>query len=73
MLKNHLNAGEVVISVCSNDITFMDVDEDVRRLNKEALGHTAILFDLADKTPVTLGIVVFITVRTARYDAKDKL
>ena len=66
MLKNHLNAGEVdfiVISVGSNDITFLDVDEDVRKLNKEALGHTAILVDLAEKTAETLGIDVFITVR----------
>ena len=75
MLKNHLKAGEVdfiVISVGSNDITFLDVDEDVRKLNKDALGHTAVLVDLAEKTAETLGIDVFITVRPARYDTKDK-
>ena len=75
MLKNHMKVGEVdfiILSVGSNDITFLSNEKDVCALNKEALEHSAILVDIAKETADRFDIDVFVIERPTRYDKKEK-
>ena len=75
MLTSHLKEGEldfIIISVGSNDITFLSNDKDTLDLNKEAVDHSTKLGNIAQEIAVKHGIDVFITERPARYDKKQK-
>ena len=75
MLDTHMKVGEVdfiVISVGSNDITFLSNDKDSIKLSEEAICHSSKLAKIATEVAVKHGIDVFITVRPARYDKKEK-
>ena len=75
MLNSHMKEGEadfIILSVGSNDITFLSNDKDVCKLNKEALEHSAVLVDIAKETADKFGIDVFVIERPSRYDKKDK-
>ena len=75
MIKTHLKPGEVdfiIISVGSNDITFLSSDEDEVTLNKEAIEQSSVLAEIAYQAGEKFGIDVFVTVRPARYDKKVK-
>ena len=75
MIKAHVKPGEldfIVISVGSNDITFLNSDESEITLNKEALEQSSVLAEIAYQTGEKFDIDVFVTDRPARYDRKDK-
>ena len=75
MLKTHIKAGEVdfiIISVGSNDITFLKNDRDMLTLSQEAIVHSNKLVKIATEMSVKFGIDVFVTERPARYDRRDK-
>ena len=68
MIKTHVKPGDVdfiVISVGSND-------KGEVTLNKEAIEQSSVLAETAYQTGERLGVDVFVTVRPARYDKKEK-
>ena len=75
MLNSNLKEGEVdfiIISVGSNDITFLSNDKENIALNNEAIDHSTKLANTAQDVAVKLGIDVFVTERPARYDKKQR-
>ena len=75
MIKSHLKPGEVdfiIISVGGNDISFLNSDKSEVELNKEAIEQSSVLAEIAYQAGEKLGIDVFVTVRPARYDKKEK-
>ena len=76
MIQTHLKPGEVdfiIISVGGNDITFLNSDRSEVDLNKEAIEQSSVLAEIAYQAgEKPLGIDVFVTVRPARYDKKEK-
>ena len=75
MIKTHLKPGEVdfiIISVGGNDITYLNNDKNEAMLNKEAIEQSSVLAELAYQAGEKLGIDVFVAVRPARYDKKEK-
>ena len=74
MIRTHLKPGEVdfiIVSVGSNDITFLNNDKSEVTLNKEAIEQSSVLAEVAFQAGEKFGIDVFVTVRPARYDRKD--
>ena len=68
MITTHVKPGDVdfiVISVGSND-------KGEVTLNKEAIEQSSVLAETAYQTGERLGVDVFVTVRPARYDKKEK-
>ena len=75
MIKSHLKPGEVdfiIISVGGNDISFLNSDKSEVDLNKEAIEQSSVLAEIAYQAGEKFGIDVFVTVRPARYDKKEK-
>ena len=75
MLELHLKPKEVdfiIISVGSNDITFLNNDKNSLTLNQEAIEHSNKLVHLATGVAAKHGIEVFVTERPARYDKREK-
>ena len=75
MISTHFKPGDVdfiIISVGSNDITFLDNDKSEVTLNQEAIEQSSVLAEIAYQAGERLGIDVFVTVRPARYDRKVK-
>ena len=75
MITTHVKPGDVdfiIISVGSNDVTFLDNEKSEVLLNQEAIEQSSVLAELAYQAGEKHGIEVFVTVRPARYDRKDK-
>ena len=62
----------IIISVGTNDITKLNLEEDIGDLNNTACEHTKNLAHLANATSQKYNIDVFLVERPARFDKKDR-
>ena len=62
----------IIVSVGSNDISKLNIDDNIASLNTAAIDHSTQLVALAEEFAVRHDIDVFVMERPARYDKKEK-
>ena len=62
----------IIISVGSNDITRLNIEEDIKKLNDEACEQAVTLVKIAEEASKKHNIDVFIIEKPARFDKESK-
>ena len=62
----------IILSLGTNDITKLNIEEDIGIVNDVACGHSKNLAHIADEISQKYNIDVFIVERPARFDKRDK-
>ena len=71
-LEETKDANFIIISVGSNDITKLNIEEDIKELNEKACEQSRNLANIAEEASKKYDIDVFVVERPARFDREAK-